>query len=315
MNPKMNKEKPDLIKIAEIIKEMIDDTMYDDQASTYRQLLGKWIGEMQDAYAPAPLKPFRYHLGASLIGADCDRALWYGNRWVKQNKFPAKILRLFNLGHLSESFFIAMLESIGIQVKQSDESTGKQFNFKHANSHFGGSSDGIAYGVPMIDEPVLLEFKTYSSKTFKKLQKEGVEKSKNQHTVQMRVGLEKLGLNYALYMAYCKDDSEIYVELIEANKYIALHYLERAEEIIFTETPPKRIADSPVAKECTFCDFVEICHRADYSQTDTNCRSCRWSYPSQHENEQSEWICGKHLCVIPKENAMFGCAKWEIREL
>lgn len=311
----MNKEKPDLKEIASSIKSMIEDSMYYDQGSAYRQHLGKWIGQMQDAFRESDPKPFRGHLGASLIGDICDRKLWYGHRWTQQNKFSGRILRLFNLGHLSEAFFIAMLESVGIQVKQSDEATGKQFNFGHANAHFGGSSDGIAYGVPMIDEPVLLEFKTYSSKTFKKLLKEGVEKSKPQHTTQMRVGMEKLGLNYALYMAICKDDSEIYVELIEANTYVAQHYLERAEEIIWSEKPPQRIHRTGDNFDCKYCSYNMLCHLGDTSEVDINCRTCKYSYPSPHENEQSEWICGKYMCQIPKDKQFNGCSKWEMREL
>lgn len=311
----MNTDKPDLKLVAQVIKETIEDTMYADQGSAYRERLGEWIGQMQDAFRPSDIKPFRHHLGASLIGDICDRKLFYGYHWLQQNKFSGRMLRLFNFGHLSESFFIAMLESIGIQVTQSDEATGKQFNFSHVNSHFGGSSDGIAYGVPMIDSPVLLEFKTYSKKTFTKLKKEGVEKSKPQHTVQMRVGLEKLGLQYALYMAICKDDSEIYVELIEANKYVAEHFLERAEHIIWADTPPKRLHHSGDNFDCKYCDYAMLCHLGDTSELDTNCRTCKHSYPSQHENEAGQWICNRFMCKIPKENAMQGCNKWEMRNL
>ncbi len=311
----MNQNKLDLKEIAQTIKDMIEDSMFADQGSAYRQHLGKWIGQMADAFRESDVKPFRHHLGASLIGDVCDRKLWYGHRWTQQNKFSGRMLRLFNTGHLSESFFIAMLESIGIQVKQADETTGKQFNFSHGNSHFGGSSDGIAYGVYGIDNPVLLEFKTYSKKTFTKLKKEGVEKSKPQHTVQMKVGMEKLGLQYALYMAICKDDSEIYVEIIEHDKYVALHYLERAENIIWSDAPPKRLHRTGDNLDCKWCDFLELCHLGDSSKIDSNCRTCKFSYPSPHENEAGQWICNRYMCVIPKDKMMFGCGKYEMRGL
>jgi hypothetical protein len=311
----MNKDKLDLVEIARIIKETIEDTMYADQGSAYRQHLGKWVGQMQDAYRESEAKPFRNHLGASLIGNPCDRQLWLGHRWTQQNKFSGRMLRLFNFGHISESFFIAMLESIGIQVRQSDDATCKQFNFNHANHHFGGSSDGIAYGVPMINEPVLLEFKTYSKKTFAKLLKDGVEKSKPVHATQMRVGLEKLGLNYALYMAICKDDSEIYIELLEANTYVAQHYLERAESIVWADKPPKRLHKNKEYFDCKYCSFSTLCHDGDESQRDWNCRQCKFSYPSPHENEAGKWCCSKFMCIIPADKAMFGCSKLEWRDL
>jgi hypothetical protein len=309
------KEKLDLKLIASKIKDMIDMQIESDQGTLYRAGLKKWLPLMGDAYRESDLKPVRSHLGASLIGDDCDRKLFYSYRWVKPTYFSSRLLKLFNTGHRAEAEFISMLECIGVEVLQQTED-GKQYNFSVSNGHGGGSLDGILKNVPYLEDYVVTgEFKTSSDKLFKKMVKEGVERAKPQHLTQMVVGMQMFNADYCVYLCKNKDNDDLYVEIIEANKYAAGHFIERFDTIIFATTPPKRIADSPVAKECTFCDFVEICHRADYSNVDVNCRSCRWSYPSQHENEKSEWICGKHLCVIPKENAMFGCAKWEIREL
>lgn len=62
----------------------------------------------------------RRHLGASLIGEECKRKLWYIFRWVKHEKTTGRQQRLFNRGHLEEFRFIEWLEGIGVQVWADD---------------------------------------------------------------------------------------------------------------------------------------------------------------------------------------------------
>ena len=47
----------------------------------------------------------RAHLGASLIGRSCERALWYGFRWSKRAAHEPRILRLFARGQREEDVF------------------------------------------------------------------------------------------------------------------------------------------------------------------------------------------------------------------
>ena len=63
---------------------------------------------------------FRSHLGASMIGRECSRELWYSFRWVKPSSFNGRMLRLFNRGHREEERFIEWLEGIGAKVWADD---------------------------------------------------------------------------------------------------------------------------------------------------------------------------------------------------
>lgn len=58
----------------------------------------------------------RTHLGASLIGRDCKRYLWYVFRWCKHVKHDGRKQRLFNRGHREEARFIEWLEGIGFKI-------------------------------------------------------------------------------------------------------------------------------------------------------------------------------------------------------
>ena len=47
----------------------------------------------------------RWHLGASLIGRECKRYLWYVFRWCLHEKTTGRQQRLFNRGHREEERF------------------------------------------------------------------------------------------------------------------------------------------------------------------------------------------------------------------
>lgn len=59
----------------------------------------------------------RSHLGASLIGADCCKSLWFSFRWVHHTTHDGRQYRLFQRGHLEEPRFVDYLEGIGCTVK------------------------------------------------------------------------------------------------------------------------------------------------------------------------------------------------------
>jgi hypothetical protein len=60
----------------------------------------------------------RNHLGASTLGEECWRKLWYQFRWVKKEQFDGRMLRLFNVGHSAEPRFVSYLRGIGFEVRE-----------------------------------------------------------------------------------------------------------------------------------------------------------------------------------------------------
>lgn len=63
---------------------------------------------------------FRWHLGASLIGHECQRYLFYVYRWCFKEEFDGRMQRLFNRGHREEERFIQYLEGVGFTVFSDD---------------------------------------------------------------------------------------------------------------------------------------------------------------------------------------------------
>jgi hypothetical protein len=64
----------------------------------------------------------RNHLGASELGEECWRKLWYGFRWVKLDWHDGRMMRLFNVGHSAEPRFVSYLRGIGFEVKEFETS-------------------------------------------------------------------------------------------------------------------------------------------------------------------------------------------------
>lgn len=284
-----------------------------DQGNTFRQWLGRVIPHMGDAYR-VDTEPFRTHMGASTMGRECAREIWYSFHWATARKASGRMLRLWNRGHLEEARFIALLLTIGCEVIQHDEN-GKQFRISDAGGHYGGSGDGLFRGCPDLPPGTLAlsEFKTHNDKSFQKLKVEGVRASKFEHYVQMQQYMRKMGLAVAVYFAVNKNDDEIYAEVVPLDSELADRFIHRAITIVPMRAPPDRISKTPGWFGCKFCDHKMVCHYG--AAPARNCRSCEWSSAAP----DGSWQCdqpdvvranGEVTLTLSKALQFKGCDNW-----
>lgn len=273
----------------------INDAMTADQGGSYRQHLQRVLPHIGDAYRGEE-DPFRSHLGASVVGEECARKIWYSFHWATIKKFDGRILRLFNRGHLEEARFIAALLTIGVQVYQQD-ANGKQYRISDHGGHFGGSGDGVGIGIPDLPAgaAALLEFKTHNDKSFKKLAQVGVREAKFEHFVQMQSYMRKMQLMFALYGAVNKNDDDLYFEIVQLDTAFADQFIDRARQIIAMQQPPKKINESPGWFGCSWCDHKPVCHLK--ARPERNCRTC------VHAVARLE---GGWFCTQPEHDAAYG---------
>lgn len=244
----------------------------------------------------------RPHLGASLIGRSCERALWYGFHWAAPRAFSGRMLRLFDRGQLEEARFVAELRGIGCEVLETDPETGKQFQFIDVDGHFGGSMDGAACGLPEASKAWhVLEFKTHNTRSFAELKVKGVREAKPEHWAQMQCYMGWSGMDRALYLAVCKDTDELYAERLEADPIAFVELVAKAERIIHANQPPARINEDPSWWVCKLCDFHAICHGE--SAPAMNCRTCIHSTPIPG----GHWHCGRWQEAVPLDVQPQGC--------
>jgi hypothetical protein len=297
---------------------LIDQMVEADQGARYRGFLKQVLPHIGDAYRTEE-DGFRSHLGASILGGECARSIWYAFRWTWRSAFKAHTLRLFNRGHLEEARFIALLLTAGMQVYQQD-AEGKQYRISWADGHAGGSGDGVVIGIPDLPPgiPALLECKTHGDKSFTELAGKlttnwdtgvrtftggkGVREAKFEHYIQMQTYMRRMGLVVGLYLAVNKNDDSLYAEIITLDIAIADQFLTRGEKLVALTSPPKRLdAASPGFFKCRFCDFKQVCLlNADPVR---NCRTCAHSRPV----ENGQWHCDRNNVPIDKERQLIGC--------
>lgn len=271
----------------------------------------------------ARVDPPRIHLGASEIGKECERAIWYSFRWTKESKFEGRVLRLFDTGKLEENRFVADLNSIGADVRAFDIKTGKQFRLESYGGHFGGSLDGVLRGI--VEAPKawhVLEMKTHNEKSFKSLIENGVQKSKPEHYIQMQTYMgmshdtpfpEIGSINRAFYLAVNKNNDELYAERIHYDGQTYLQIQEKAKRIIFSQTPLTRIGLTPNFYKCKWCNFRGTCHgkinpkgeEIPWEKPAPTCRTCIHSTAL----EDGTWRCEKWNRILRPEEQRAGCEK------
>lgn len=244
----------------------------------------------------------RHHLGASIIGHECHRYIWYAFRWVKFEVFDGRMLRLFEHGQLEEQRIIRWLRGIGCTVWEVDPATNKQFRIWGVQGHYGGSADSVGTLPYFPDLPMLLEFKTHNTKSFSDLaNKKSVKLSKHRHYSQMCSYGKHYNFKYGLYFAVNKNDDDVYAEIIELDWNLAHDLTNKAQDIINSKFPPERISDQPSYYECKYCPFQNICH---YNEpVEINCRSCRFAEPVA----DAAWKCNNFNQIIPRDFLSNGC--------
>jgi hypothetical protein len=239
-------------------------------------------------------EPYRGYLGASIIGHHCERYLWYVFRACCKPEFNGRMYRLFETGNLAEGRLIDELMSIGCEVHAGDDN-GNQFKITDFGDHFSGHLDGCAIGIPGAPKTWhVLEFKTHNVKSFTKLVKEGVVKSKPVHYAQMQIYMHKTGMKRALYLAVNKNTDELYAERVKYNKAYAESLAQRAERIITATSPPERLASHPDYWECKLCDAQALCWGSPHTAFPIpaiNCRQCCHATPTMAG--QANWVCEK----------------------
>ncbi|MGE4486333.1 MAG: hypothetical protein AB7C95_00735 [Synergistaceae bacterium] len=266
------------------------------------------IEDYQNANCPIVHQPIfekednhRTHLGASLIGRDCSRQLWYVFRWAKDITHDARILRLFARGHLEEERFVFFLRQAGITIWQYD-TNGRQFRMAACGGHYGGSMDGVGKGFPeKPDTPFLTEFKTHNDKSFALLEAKGVKESKPEHNIQMQQYMGAYGLTHAAYFAVNKNTDAWHAEMVDFNEAEYKLYLARAEHIIFSPFPPPREYGMRSHFKCKWCDYNSLCWTLEGAAV--NCRTCAYSKPI----EDGAWKCEHVDRVLAPSLIVKGC--------
>ena len=246
--------------------------------------------------------PPRTYLGASSLGDECWRKLYYQFHHVsKKPKISGKLQRIFDNGHIAEGLMKKHLKMIGIEVWDD------QLEIKGFAGHGGGYIDGKCTGfIEHQGKTLLAEFKAVNSKTFTAFQKEGVFRESIRYYSQMQNYMGRLELEMAAFMVINKNNSDIYIEFVPFDKNFYEDQVCRKERDIITSEEPPRAAYPVGFYKCGNCEEFAICRLK--AEPEKVCRSCKFSELEM----ESKWSCSKKkLKEIDKDLQFTGCEKWQ----
>lgn len=209
-----------------------------------------------DREQPLPPQEPRNYIGASLIGSDCLRAIWYEYKDFPATVLPKRVVRIFETGKRLESMLIEMLEMAGFALITPSEENNyleycdKEFPF------LKGHADAV-----IKDLDAILEIKTAKDSSFKKFIKEGVKEWMPRYYAQLQAYMGMSGLHKAYILVLNKDNSEVCDEEVSYDDYFYHRLKERAEMIYNAVVPPPRIGNTPLWYQCRTCKFKEECYQ------------------------------------------------------
>ena len=193
----------------------------------------------------------RDYIGASSIGSDCIRQIWYEFQGAKSSPIPNKIRRTWEIGNRLEGMIIQLLRDAGLDVNES------QTEYQHAEMpYFRGHCDGV-----IVNYNALLEIKTAKHSSFSVFVKKGVKKWFPKYYAQMQAYMGMSGIHKAYMLVLNKDTSELWDELVQFDPETYQRLSEVAQLVYETPIPPPRISGSPIWFQCKMCRFNKECHK------------------------------------------------------
>jgi len=214
-----------------------------------KNTLTKLIEKHQSCATDEP----RNYVGASSIGSNCLRQIWYQFKGEKPEGVPAKFRRAGDIGKTLEGLIVSWLTEAGVQVERSDK-TYYADNMPYFQGHF----DGIYTYKKMHG---ILEIKTAKHSSFNIFLNKGLKTWDPQYYAQIQSYMGMSGINNAIILVLNKDNSELSDErvLFDANFYEKL--TQKAAMIFGAKTMPPRIHGSALYFKCKMCKYNKVCHK------------------------------------------------------
>lgn len=195
-------------------------------------------------------------LALSQIGK-CERDLWAGINGIPAERHPeGRILVLFDLGNAVEGHLIALLNAAGFEVTDLEE--GSQIRVVLGDRASGRLDGEILLELEDGTRRAVLETKSANAKKFDELIAAGSCAAWNPvYHDQVQIYMHLRGRICALVIVECKDDSRLWVELIDRDIDRGVELAEKANRITTATCPPPK----PKEAKSQYCGYCKWCDR------------------------------------------------------
>jgi hypothetical protein len=198
----------------------------------------------------------RNYIGASVIGSDCLRQIWYEMREVIAEQVPTKTWRTWQIGKKLESLVLDWLDDAGITIGSLPR---KELRSKIVPI-FRGHLDAVWIGKGGVYKAII-EIKTAKDASFKVFVKKGVKVWNPQYYAQIQSYMGMSGIYSTYILVLNKDNSDISDELVLFDEEYYQKLEAKALMISTAVVAPPRVNGSPLWWQCKLCKFNKVCHK------------------------------------------------------
>jgi PD-(D/E)XK nuclease superfamily len=205
-----------------------------------------------------PEENTRKYLGASAIGSECLRKIQFD--WMVDAIHPARLRDIFARGHFFEQLTRNHLIKAGFKFAALE-----RLGFKALDGLFRGNADGILIDGPdLLKYPCLWEHKCSGAKSWRAIERDGLEKSYPQYAAQVAIyqAYLKVTEHPALFTVVNADNCERLHFLVPFNAERAQQWSDRSVTVIEATKAGElleRVTDNPADWRCKMCGHRERC--------------------------------------------------------
>lgn len=195
----------------------------------------------------------RDYIGASIIGSDCLRQIWYEFKGTKAEKVPAKTRRTWAIGKNLEGLILDWLDESGLDICRI------WYDLRSESVPiFQGHLDSVWFKHK--EAHAIVEIKTAKDASFKIFVKSGIRIWNPQYYAQVQsyMGMSAIFSTYILVLN--KDNSVISDELVTFDEEYYRQLEQKALMISQAVVAPPKINGSALYFKCKMCKFNEVCH-------------------------------------------------------
>lgn len=216
-----------------------------------RDILTKRI----EKYQAHDSKDVRDYIGASSIGSDCLRQIWYEFKGTKAEKVPTKTRRTWAIGKWLEHLVMEWLDDANITLGVLPVRTLKSALVPKFQGHVDSVwiKKGLAHAI--------IEIKTAKDASFKIFVKKGVKVWNPQYYAQIQSYMGMSGIHSTYILVLNKDNSDLSDELVTFDPVFYAALEQKALMISTAVVSPPKINGSPLWYQCKMCKFNKICHK------------------------------------------------------
>lgn len=195
----------------------------------------------------------RDYIGASSIGSDCWRKIWYEFKGVEAESVPARMRRTWAIGKHLEELIVQWLMDAGVTVDTYIPTLSAS-----GMPYFQGHFDAL---FNIEDRQYILEIKTAKDASFKIFESKGVKIWNPQYYAQIQSYMGMSGIFSACILVLNKDNSDISDEIVTFDEAFYEKLKEKAAMIYSAKSEPPRINNSPLWFLCKACKYNKECHK------------------------------------------------------